>query len=221
MQYRFDCARWWATLGLVGAVSFTWGQCSADLNGNATIDNDDLLILLADYGTSCIESAWDDPVISEIHYNPSTAQGADSEFEFVELMNPHPFAIDLSGWSLADGIDATIPLGTVVPAGGFLLTVNDTATYRALLGPFMPLVLWSGASSLHNSGETLRVLRPDGSEADIVTYSDTGGWTNEADGMGGSLEWKGPGWDNAMPDAWIGSNALGGSPGTDNSSWAD
>jgi hypothetical protein len=54
-----------------------------------------------------------------------------------------------------------------------------------------------------------------------VTYSDTGGWTNEADGAGASLEWKGTGWDNAQPDAWIGSNALGGSPGTDNSSWAD
>ena len=196
-------------------------QCGADLNGNATIDNDDLLILLADYGTSCDESAWDDPVISEIHYNPSTQQGADSEFEFIELMNPHPFAIDLSGWSLAEGVDALLPAGTLVPAGGFLLTVNDTTTYRNLLGPFVQLVPWSGTSSLHNSGETLRILRPDGTEADVVTYSDTEGWTNEADGSGASLEWKGPGWDNTLPDSWIGSNALGGSPGTDNSSWAD
>ena len=178
-------------------------QCGADLNGNATIDNDDLLILLADYGSSCDEAAWDDPVISEIHYNPSTQQGADSEFEFVELMNPHPFAIDLSGWVLADGIDAVIPAGTVIEAGGFLLSVNDTTTYQALLGPFMTLIPWSGTSSLHNSGETLRLLRPDGTEADVVTYSDTGGWTNEADGTGASLEWKGPGWDNALPESWI------------------
>ena len=221
MQHSFLNVCAWSVVSLGLAPFLSWGQCEADLNGNATIDNDDLLILLADYGTSCDEAAWDDPVISEIHYNPSTQQGADSEFEFVELMNPHPFAIDLSGWSLADGIDAAIPPGTVVEAGGFLLTVNDTTTYQALLGPFVTLIPWSGTSSLHNSGETLRLLRPDGTEADVVTYSDTGGWTNEADGAGGSLEWKGQGWDNALPEAWIGSNALGGSPGSDNSSWAD
>lgn len=221
MQHFFLNVRTWSVVGLGLTSLLSWGQCGADLNGNATIDNDDLLILLADFGTSCDEAAWDDPVISEIHYNPSTQQGADSEFEFVELMNPHPFAIDLSGWALADGVDAAIPPGTVVEAGGFLLTVNDTATYQALLGPFVTLIPWSGTSSLHNSGETLRLLRPDGTEADVVTYSDTGDWTNEADGAGGSLEWKGPGWDNALPEAWIGSNALGGSPGTDNSSWAD
>ena len=49
-------------------------QCHADLNGNQLIDNDDLMILLADYGSSCEFAAWDDPVISEIHYNPSTQQ---------------------------------------------------------------------------------------------------------------------------------------------------
>ena len=136
-------------------------------------------------------------------------------------MNPHPFAIDLSGWVLADGIDAVIPVGTIIEAGGFLLSVNDTTTYQALLGPFMTFIPWSGTSSLHNSGETLRLLRPDGTEADVVTYSDTGGWTNEADGTGASLEWRGAGWDNALPEAWIGSNALGGPPRSDNSSWAD
>lgn len=198
-----------------------WAQCHADLNGNQTIDNDDLLILLADYGQSCELAAWDDPVISEIHYNPSTQQGSDSDFEFVELMNPHPFAIDVGGWSLGDGIDATIPAGTTIESHGFLLTANDTATYRMILGPFVELVPWMGTSSLHNSGETIRLIRPDGTQADMVTYSDTGGWTNEADGAGGSLEWKGPGWDNALPESWIGSNALGGSPGEDNSSWAD
>ena len=198
-----------------------FGQCFADINGNQQIDNDDLLILLAQYGNACFESSWEDPVISEIHYNPSTQQGADSEYEFVELMNPHPFALNVGGWALADGIDAVIPDGTMIPAGGFLVTANDTAMYRAMLGPFESLVPWSGTSSLHNSGETIRLIRPDGTEADVVTYSDTNGWSTGPDGGGGSLEWKGSGWDNALPEAWIESNAFGGSPGADNSSWAD
>ena len=201
--------------------AFSRAQCDADLNGNQTIDNDDLLMLLTHYGTACEEVPWHDPVISEIHYNPSTQQGSDSDYEFVELMNPYPFAIDLSGWALTDGIDAEIPMGTTIEAHGFLLTANDTSIYRAILGPYQTLVPWLSTSSLHNSGETIRLIRPDGSQADIVSYSDTNGWTDEADGAGGSLEWKGAGHDNALPESWIGSNALGGSPGADNSSWAD
>ena len=67
----------------------------------------------------------------------------------------------------------------------------------------------------------MRVVRPDGSVGDVVSYRDTNGWTEETDGFGGSLEWLGGTWDNALPEAWVGSNALGGSPGHDNSTWAD
>ena len=51
-------------------------------------------------------------------------------------------------------------------------------------------------SSLHNSGEAIRVVCPDGTLADLVMYSDTDGWTQEAYGAGASLEWEGFGWDN-------------------------
>ena len=163
-------------------------QCLSDLNGNQTVDNDDLLILLAQYGVHCSDIPWLDPVISEIHYNPSTQQGDDSAYEFIELMNPHGVDLNLSGWSLADGVDATFPPGTWVEAGGYLVTANDTSTYREMLGPFVQLIPWSGTSSLHNSGEAIRVVRPDGTLADLVTYSDTDGWTQEADGAGASLE---------------------------------
>ena len=128
------------TITLLTSAAIGNAQCHADLNGNQLIDNDDLMILLADYGSSCEDAAWDDPVISEIHYNPSTLQGSDTEYEFIELMNPHPFAINLGGWTLADGIDAIFPQGTMVDAGGFILAVNDTATYRNLLGPFVQMI---------------------------------------------------------------------------------
>ena len=72
-------------------------QCLSDLNGNQTVDNDDLLILLAQYGVHCSDIPWLDPVISEIHYNPSTQQGDDSAYEFIELMNPHGVDLNVSG----------------------------------------------------------------------------------------------------------------------------
>lgn len=94
-------------------------QCLSDLNGNQTVDNDDLLILLAQYGVHCSDIPWLDPVISEILYNPSTLQGDDSAYEFIELMNPHGVDLNLSGWSLSDGVDATFPPGTWVEGGGW------------------------------------------------------------------------------------------------------
>ena len=50
-------------------------QCPTDINGNGTIDEDDLLMILASYGLTCEGMPVYDPKISEIHYNPSTEQG--------------------------------------------------------------------------------------------------------------------------------------------------
>ena len=115
-------------------------------------------------------------------------------------MNPHPFAIDLGGWSLGDGIDATIPAGTTIEPHGFLLTANDTATYRAILGPFVGLVPWMGHLQLAQQRRNHPLDPSRRNTGDIVTYSDTGGWTNEADGAGGSLEWKGAGLTMPFPN---------------------
>ena len=54
-------------LGDATRLSISVSQCLSDLNGNQTVDNDDLLILLAQYGVYCSDIPWLDPVISEIH----------------------------------------------------------------------------------------------------------------------------------------------------------
>ena len=197
------------------------GQCHADLNGNHMVDNHDLLILLADYGQTCEDAGWHDPILSEIHYNPSTQQGTDSDHEFLELTNPHPFDLYVGGWAIADGIDCAFPPDTWIEAGGQLVLANNADTLDALVPDFTPVLGWSGASGLHNSGETLRLVRPDGSVAQTVIYSDTNGWPEDADGGGASLEWLGAPHNNAMPTSWVASSALGGSPGWPNSTWAD
>jgi len=55
-------------------------------------------MILASYGLTCEGMPVYDPKISEIHYNPSTEQGTDLEWEFVEIYNPHEFGLNLSGW---------------------------------------------------------------------------------------------------------------------------
>ena len=39
-------------------------------------------------------------VINEIHYNPADAQGADADFEFIEIVNTGPEAVNLEGFTL-------------------------------------------------------------------------------------------------------------------------
>ena len=215
-----DCRLAFAALSLL-CLADVHGQCHADLNGNNMVDNHDLLILLADYGQTCKDAGWHDPILSEIHYNPSTQQGADSDHEFLELTNPHPFDLHVGGWAIADGIDCAFPPDTWIEAGGHLILANNLDTLNALVPDFTPVLSWSGASGLHNSGETLRLVRPDGSVAQTVIYSDTNGWPEDADGGGASLEWLGAPHNNAMPTSWVASSALGGSPGWPNSTWAD
>jgi len=65
-------------------------------------------------------------VLSEICYNPP---GTDGDFEFVELYNPLPAAIDISGWQMCEisGEDnytdwaPSIPTGSIIPAFGYFL----------------------------------------------------------------------------------------------------
>ncbi len=109
-------------------------------------------------------SDW--PVISELQYDPI---GADEQNEWLELYNPTGAAIDLTGWSLANkNAWWPIPAGTVLPAGGTLTFARTDEGFRSQFG-FFPDV--AGVSLLLvNAGDTLRLVRPNGSEADRVSW---------------------------------------------------
>ena len=53
-------------------------------------------------------------VINEIHYNPGSAQGSDSDFEFLELYNPGTTDIDISGYSFTQGSHKNLYLRQIV-----------------------------------------------------------------------------------------------------------
>jgi hypothetical protein len=69
-------------------------------------------------------------VLSEICYNPP---GTDGDFEFVELYNPLPAALDIGGWWISawDGkYNSTedsdgLPKGAMIPAFGFYLMAKE------------------------------------------------------------------------------------------------
>lgn len=89
---------------------------------------------------------------SELLPNPI---GADTEGEFIELVNDATSAVSLDGWQLADAAGGSYTLETIaVSAGGYLTLPRST----------------SGLALDNTGAETLTLRRPDDSVADTVRY---------------------------------------------------
>ncbi|WP_367871438.1 lamin tail domain-containing protein [Luteolibacter sp. Populi] len=147
--------------------------------------------------------------INEIHYNPLLTQDA----EWVELHNQMAVNVDISGWSLGDGVTFKIPAGIVIPGGGYRI-IAKTPGHASLAG--IPGVLGPFAGNLSNSGETIDLLNSSGRLMDRLEYSDSGDWPVAADGAGATLAKRKPGLAAANPANWRASLAPGGSPATVN-----
>src|SRR5207245_2835054 len=66
-------------------------------------------------------------VMNEVMYHPATSQG-----EFIELRNITGAPVALDNWKFLDGLEFTFPAATTIPAGGFVLLVDqDPNTFRS------------------------------------------------------------------------------------------
>ncbi len=135
--------------------------------------------------------------------NPAVAYAKNPE-QWIELYNRSAQTVDLTGWRIDEGIDFPFPVGTLIPAGGWLVVAKDPlalkAKFRRLnaLGPF--------SNSLSSSGERLVLRDANDNPADTVHYSDDGRWPEAADGGGSSLELRDPRADNNAGATWAASN---------------
>lgn len=154
-------------------------------------------------------------VISEIMYNPPTVPGAaypDQDYEYIELHNTTGSPVTLEGydadmgitlgWKFTEGVDYTFPLGTTIPANGYLIVAKNPAVFTdpeqrygsaggaMILGPFENL------TGLKNSGELLELSLPGDTDlsgtryyihVDSVWYDDEAAWPVTPDGDGQSL----------------------------------
>lgn len=154
----------------------------------------------------------DDVVINEIQYHraPVSEEGepvTDRGEEWIELYNRGADAVDLGGWQLADAVAYTLPTGTSIEPGGYLVIANDAAALRAehagidVVGDF--------TGGLDNGGDRVLLLDAQGNPADEVRYVDGGRWPAAADGGGSSLELRDAAADNAAPEAWAASDESG------------
>ncbi len=153
-------------------------------------------------------------VFNEVMYHPDTDDEA--SHEWVELHNQLAVDMDISGWSLTDGIEYVFPEGTVISGGGYIVVASSPATLMAsagisgVLGPF--------AKRLGNNGDTLELRNNNNRLMDRLEYGVDGAWPVAADGAGPSLAKIDEDGAASDPSNWRASLRAGGSPGAANPS---
>jgi hypothetical protein len=146
---------------------------------------------------------------TELLYHPLE----DAELEWIELYNPMALDMDLSGWSLDDGVSYTFPEGTVLAAGGYLVVAASPerlaeAGFAGALGPY--------EGKLDNGGERVALVSNAGRLIDSVEYGEDDPWPVHADGSGVSLAKIAPSAASQRAESWTASAEVGGTPGADN-----
>lgn len=159
--------------------------------------------------------------ITEIMYHPTPLAGntnSAEEYEYIELKNIGPVALDLNGIRLTNGINFAFAGSAItnLAPGATLLVVKNLSLFQLRYGTGLP-VAGQYEGNLANSGEGLRLLDSVGEE--ILDFAYNNSWYPITDGLGFSLVVVD---EQASPDAWnqksnwrTGS-ALGGSPGQTN-----
>ncbi|MGV3531973.1 MAG: CotH kinase family protein, partial [Chthoniobacteraceae bacterium] len=173
------------------------------------------------------------PVLTEIMFHPAGTPEPQAE-EWLEIHNPDPDPVNLSGWKISRGVQFTLPAATVLPPDGYLVIAADVARFQAKHPGSTAAVIGGWTGRLSNSGETIRLENSTGNTVDEVTYADEGDWAlrvrgalhfghrgwdwlSEADGSGRTLERRSTWLPGSSGQNWGSSGAMGGTPGAVNS----
>lgn len=152
--------------------------------------------------------------LTEIMYHPAATPGQDPDaFEFIELHNAGPTALDLAGLRFTSGMTFAFTNGSQLAADAYLVLVRDPAAFASRY----PGVTASGqyTGKLSDHGEAITLGTADGNTIWSYDYAPGSLWPLSADGGGFSLVRA----DGVAPNpqepssAWRASSQPGGSPG--------
>ncbi|PLX05144.1 MAG: hypothetical protein C0595_00620, partial [Marinilabiliales bacterium] len=155
-----------------------------------------------------------DLIINEIMADPTPPVNL-PEYEYVEIYNTLPFAINLSDWIFLIGSSEKTFEDVEIPANGYLILAKDDAMEELSdYGNFYGF----GSFSLTNGGQELTLISPEGEMISHITYA--GDWYNDEEKMNGgwSLELINPENICSGRENFTGSRDInGGTPGSENS----
>lgn len=149
--------------------------------------------------------------ITEVNYHSDTTLFSG---EWVELYNYGTAPVDLSSWIFSDSQSIhyfTIPGGTVLMPGAYLVLSNDTVRFRQQY-PSVNNIIGQFNFGLGNKGDVLRLFDAQSNLLLSMTYADSAGWPKAADGHGRTLEVRNSQGNINDPSNWY-AGCMGGSPG--------
>lgn len=150
-------------------------------------------------------------VINEINYNSSNQLDPG---DWIELYNPNPVAVDLTGWQLgneAPGNRFILPTKTIIAPEGYLIVCQKQRDFHTLF-PLVTNYIGGLNFGLSNQGDAVMILNPLHDVIDSVRYEVSHPWPVEANGAGATLELLASQLDNTLAQNWQAS-AGAGSPG--------
>jgi CotH kinase protein/Lamin Tail Domain len=132
-------------------------------------------------------------VISEVMYHPVLEEDFIDWHEFVEIHNPSPDTVSLTGWKLEGGIAYMFPDGTEIAAGAYLVVARNRPSLLAVYpGVNEAAVLGDYQGELDNGGDPIVLRKADGEASDALEYDDDAPWPVAADGLGAGENWLKP-----------------------------
>ena len=140
------------------------------------------------------------PVISEIHCDPPDSKSVFAEF--VELYNPLPAPVDLSGWSLTGAVTLVFPPGTVIAPCGYVVLSENPAHLAAALGFAGAIGPWDG--NLNDEGEEVVLHDAAQRVVDSAAYGLGFPWPEVGDEDGDSMQRIHEGLDGSLGGSWRG-----------------
>jgi len=171
-------------------------------------------VVMSAYGSGCegrLYATEPGIVINEIHYNPDIKTEL---VEFVELYNPGPQDVSLAGWRLAGGIHYQFPPGSMLPADGYIIVVQNPDHILAKwsanrFGVPAHLVFGPFDGKLDNDGDKITLRNSDDQLIDEVDYQLGFPWPTVGDavpitrpGTGRSIQLINPFLDNDLAGSW-------------------
>lgn len=165
-------------------------------------------------------------VISEIMYNPQGASESEealgftnSDFEFIELKNIGENTLSLANVRFTKGIDFDFVDSSVdsLSPGQFLVLARNAEAFKMRYGVNQLVVGEYTPNNLSNGGENVKLSYGAGVAIQEFEYLDQKPWPVGADGQGYSLVLKDTEKisDHKIPENWMQSSTIGGSPGKD------
>ncbi len=168
-----------------------------------------MLVPVADsFGGANAFALNSDIVINEIMYHapPNSAPVTDNPEEWIELHNKSGAPVSVAGWKLDDAVSFAIPVGTTIPAGGFLVVAKDAATLAAKWPEHSTRIIGNFSGTLSNTTDRIVLNDAVGNPVDETRYYTGGAWPETPDGGGASLELRDPRADHSVGGAWAASD---------------